>query len=109
MGLETGGLALVFGPPTQERTNVLPPPARPSFSAVGHLNPGINQPPEGEFKNTTFFLIKMPCRKLPPKKSTKYKSSEVSFSSIFCFISARGVQKHHTRHTPPKKYPTKKI
>jgi hypothetical protein len=36
---------LQFVPPTQERTNALPPPARPSFSAVGMLKPGISQSP----------------------------------------------------------------
>jgi hypothetical protein len=44
-GLETGGLALDFGPPTLGPKNPLPPPARLSFSAVGLLNPGINQSP----------------------------------------------------------------
>jgi hypothetical protein len=57
MGLSTGGLALVFGPPTQEpnnnnnnnNNNPLPPPARLSFSAVGLLKPGINQSPVGRY------------------------------------------------------------
>jgi hypothetical protein len=58
MGLKTGGLALVFGPPTQERTNVLPPPARPSFSAVGLLKPGINQSPVSLLKKRSKTRLK---------------------------------------------------
>jgi hypothetical protein len=72
MGLKTGGLALVFGPPTQERTNVLPPPARPSFSAVGLLKPGINQSPVG----------------------TKLFFGKFYFNGISVRFSTRGEKKH---------------
>jgi hypothetical protein len=93
MGLKTGGLALVFGPPTQERTNVLPPPARPSFSAVGLLKPGINQSPVGkdERKNVFFSQLFRP-------KVFDIDFPQKVFYGVFELPLLRNAQKRHQKN-----------